>query len=162
VSLGRQVGDCGAGCPRHAEASLWVSGLSVVGRPANGLSLGSADSCFCPSLGVPRLAFVRLTLPPPKVVDRWNEKRALFGVYDNIGILGRTRFLVSEGLVCSLDSFGFICGENSNVPGASLGAQTCYTGDEARQDQSEMRRIVRSAGLSLTNTVVGRSEGQSE
>ncbi|XP_070791468.1 large ribosomal subunit protein mL51 [Pituophis catenifer annectens] len=26
--------------------------------------------------------------PPPKVVDRWNEKRALFGVYDNIGILG--------------------------------------------------------------------------
>lgn len=31
---------------------------------------------------------VRLTLPPPKIVDRWNEKRALFGVYDNIGILG--------------------------------------------------------------------------
>uniref|UniRef100_A0A2D4KXX3 Large ribosomal subunit protein mL51 n=1 Tax=Micrurus paraensis TaxID=1970185 RepID=A0A2D4KXX3_9SAUR len=26
--------------------------------------------------------------PPPKVVDRWNDKRALFGVYDNIGILG--------------------------------------------------------------------------
>ncbi|XP_070592266.1 large ribosomal subunit protein mL51 [Erythrolamprus reginae] len=26
--------------------------------------------------------------PPPKVVDRWDEKRALFGVYDNIGILG--------------------------------------------------------------------------
>nr|XP_014429595.1 39S ribosomal protein L51, mitochondrial isoform X2 [Pelodiscus sinensis] len=24
----------------------------------------------------------------PKEVDRWTEKRALFGVYDNIGILG--------------------------------------------------------------------------
>lgn len=46
------------------------------------------SACRSFSLGVPRLAFVRLTLPPPKVVDRWNEKRALFGVYDNIGILG--------------------------------------------------------------------------
>ncbi|KAM9852690.1 large ribosomal subunit protein mL51 [Aulostomus maculatus] len=30
-------------------------------------------------------------LPPirqPKVVDRWTEKRSMFGVYDNIGILG--------------------------------------------------------------------------
>uniref|UniRef100_A0A8C0J6F5 Large ribosomal subunit protein mL51 n=1 Tax=Chelonoidis abingdonii TaxID=106734 RepID=A0A8C0J6F5_CHEAB len=26
--------------------------------------------------------------PEPKEVDRWTEKRALFGVYDNIGILG--------------------------------------------------------------------------
>lgn len=53
--------------------------------------IGSADSFFSfPFLGVPQLAHVRLTLPPPKVVDRWNEKRALFGVYDNIGILGRT------------------------------------------------------------------------
>uniref|UniRef100_A0A8D0HJ99 Large ribosomal subunit protein mL51 n=1 Tax=Sphenodon punctatus TaxID=8508 RepID=A0A8D0HJ99_SPHPU len=26
--------------------------------------------------------------PRPKSVDRWTEKRALFGVYDNIGILG--------------------------------------------------------------------------
>ncbi|EHB18606.1 39S ribosomal protein L51, mitochondrial [Heterocephalus glaber] len=40
------------------------------------------------SLGVPELSRIRLTLPPPKVVDRWNEKRAMFGVYDNIGILG--------------------------------------------------------------------------
>ncbi|XP_036617808.1 39S ribosomal protein L51, mitochondrial-like [Trichosurus vulpecula] len=40
------------------------------------------------SLGVPETAPVKTTLPPPKVVDRWNEKRSLFGVYDNIGILG--------------------------------------------------------------------------
>lgn len=46
------------------------------------------SACRSFSLGVPRLAHVRLTLPPPKVVDRWNKKRALFGVYDNIGILG--------------------------------------------------------------------------
>ncbi|NXT82574.1 RM51 protein, partial [Zapornia atra] len=26
--------------------------------------------------------------PKPKQVDRWTEKRALFGVYDNVGILG--------------------------------------------------------------------------
>lgn len=39
---------------------------------------------------------VRLTLPPPKVVDRWNEKRAMFGVYDNIGILGKIRFRGTE------------------------------------------------------------------
>nr|XP_056703909.1 39S ribosomal protein L51, mitochondrial [Euleptes europaea] len=26
--------------------------------------------------------------PSPKPVDRWTEKRALFGIYDNIGILG--------------------------------------------------------------------------
>ncbi|XP_028610315.1 39S ribosomal protein L51, mitochondrial [Grammomys surdaster] len=46
------------------------------------------STCRSFSLGVPLSAYVRLTLPPPKVVDRWNEKRALFGVYDNIGILG--------------------------------------------------------------------------
>ncbi|XP_028325632.1 large ribosomal subunit protein mL51 [Gouania willdenowi] len=27
-------------------------------------------------------------IPKLKVVDRWNEKRSMFGVYDNIGILG--------------------------------------------------------------------------
>ncbi|XP_043972828.1 39S ribosomal protein L51, mitochondrial [Gambusia affinis] len=27
-------------------------------------------------------------IPQPKQVDRWNEKRTMFGVYDNIGILG--------------------------------------------------------------------------
>lgn len=43
--------------------------------------------CFA---GIAGMSRVRLTLPPPKIVDRWNEKRALFGVYDNIGILGET------------------------------------------------------------------------
>ncbi|CAK6443761.1 unnamed protein product [Pipistrellus nathusii] len=46
------------------------------------------QACRSFSLGVPDLYFVRNTVPPPKVVDRWNEKRAMFGVYDNIGILG--------------------------------------------------------------------------
>ncbi|XP_012493321.1 PREDICTED: 39S ribosomal protein L51, mitochondrial isoform X1 [Propithecus coquereli] len=45
-------------------------------------------ACRSFSLGIPGFSRVRLTLPPPKVVDRWNEKRAMFGVYDNIGILG--------------------------------------------------------------------------
>ncbi|XP_065270502.1 large ribosomal subunit protein mL51 [Emys orbicularis] len=34
-------------------------------------------------------SWIHVKLPPePKEVDRWTEKRALFGVYDNIGILG--------------------------------------------------------------------------
>ncbi|XP_024435098.2 large ribosomal subunit protein mL51 [Desmodus rotundus] len=45
-------------------------------------------ACRSFSLGVPGMYFVRVTVPPRKVVDRWNEKRAMFGVYDNIGILG--------------------------------------------------------------------------
>ncbi|GCB86417.1 hypothetical protein scyTo_0027086 [Scyliorhinus torazame] len=28
------------------------------------------------------------SIPKPKSVDRWNEKRTTFGMYDNIGILG--------------------------------------------------------------------------
>ncbi|XP_059195535.1 large ribosomal subunit protein mL51 [Centropristis striata] len=28
------------------------------------------------------------SIPPLKVVDRWTEKRSMYGVYDNIGILG--------------------------------------------------------------------------
>ncbi|XP_062985063.1 large ribosomal subunit protein mL51 [Elgaria multicarinata webbii] len=39
------------------------------------------------SSGVPHSFHVREP-PRPKEVDRWTEKRALFGVYDNIGILG--------------------------------------------------------------------------
>ncbi|XP_072280624.1 large ribosomal subunit protein mL51 [Pyxicephalus adspersus] len=38
------------------------------------------------SLGCRNL--VRSFVPQPKNTDRWTEKRALFGVYDNIGILG--------------------------------------------------------------------------
>ncbi|XP_036127040.1 39S ribosomal protein L51, mitochondrial-like [Molossus molossus] len=45
-------------------------------------------ACRSFSLGVPVLYFVWLTVLSPKVVDRWNEKRAMFGVHDNIGILG--------------------------------------------------------------------------
>ncbi|XP_077777696.1 large ribosomal subunit protein mL51 [Podarcis muralis] len=39
------------------------------------------------SSGIPNQMRVREP-PRPKPVDRWTEKRALFGVYDNIGILG--------------------------------------------------------------------------
>lgn len=39
-------------------------------------------------------------IPKPKIVDRWTEKRSMFGVYDNIGILG------NYGLTLSL--FGLL------------------------------------------------------
>lgn len=54
---------------------------------------------------------VRLTLPPPKVVDRWNEKRAMFGVYDNIGILGKTRLHGTEfqNGNCAVKTFFHLC-----------------------------------------------------
>lgn len=45
-------------------------------------------ACSSFSLGVPLLVRVRLTLPSPRVVDRRNEKRSLFGVLDNTGNLG--------------------------------------------------------------------------
>lgn len=33
--------------------------------------------------------FIRMhAIPQPKKVDRWTEKRSMYGVYDNIGILG--------------------------------------------------------------------------
>ncbi|XP_029436062.1 39S ribosomal protein L51, mitochondrial [Rhinatrema bivittatum] len=39
------------------------------------------------SLGV--MSLIRMeALPKPKQVERWTTKRALFGVYDNVGILG--------------------------------------------------------------------------
>ncbi|XP_076010859.1 large ribosomal subunit protein mL51 [Genypterus blacodes] len=39
------------------------------------------------SLGV--CCHIRMhAIPQPKHVDRWTEKRNMFGVYDNIGILG--------------------------------------------------------------------------
>ncbi|KAM9205861.1 large ribosomal subunit protein mL51 [Mergus octosetaceus] len=51
------------------------------GRPAPPLPLSSPLAGLSPSF--------RVTEPPkPQQVDRWTEKRALFGVYDNVGILG--------------------------------------------------------------------------
>ncbi|XP_060684566.1 large ribosomal subunit protein mL51 [Hemiscyllium ocellatum] len=39
------------------------------------------------SLGVP--ASIRMhAIPKPRAADRWTEKRAMFGVFDNVGILG--------------------------------------------------------------------------
>uniref|UniRef100_A0A8C8S0X7 Large ribosomal subunit protein mL51 n=1 Tax=Pelusios castaneus TaxID=367368 RepID=A0A8C8S0X7_9SAUR len=51
----------------------------------HGLCLARAARSF--HCGVSNWVSVREP-PEPKVVDRWTEKRALFGVYDNIGILG--------------------------------------------------------------------------
>ncbi|XP_037006376.2 39S ribosomal protein L51, mitochondrial-like [Artibeus jamaicensis] len=45
-------------------------------------------ACRSFSLGVPGIYFVRVMVPPHKAVDRWKKKRAMFSVYDNIGILG--------------------------------------------------------------------------
>ncbi|KAH0628549.1 hypothetical protein JD844_009883 [Phrynosoma platyrhinos] len=49
--------------------------------------LASPEALRLFTTGVPNSFRVREP-PRPKVVDRWTEKRALFGVYDNIGILG--------------------------------------------------------------------------
>nr|XP_033779685.1 39S ribosomal protein L51, mitochondrial [Geotrypetes seraphini]XP_033779686.1 39S ribosomal protein L51, mitochondrial [Geotrypetes seraphini] len=40
------------------------------------------------SLGVVNLIRMTTVHKPTKQVDRWTEKRALFGVFDNVGILG--------------------------------------------------------------------------
>uniref|UniRef100_A0A8D1HH53 Uncharacterized protein n=1 Tax=Sus scrofa TaxID=9823 RepID=A0A8D1HH53_PIG len=56
-----------------AGSLSWVTGRGLWGQ----LPL----TCRSFSLGIPRLFHVRVTLPPRKVVDRWNEKRAMFGVY---------------------------------------------------------------------------------
>ncbi|KAM4703379.1 large ribosomal subunit protein mL51 [Rhinophrynus dorsalis] len=55
---------------------LWRGGCSLLSHSLRSFSVGRPD-------------FVRMNvLPQPKVSDRWDHKRALFGVYDNIGILG--------------------------------------------------------------------------
>ncbi|KAL8202752.1 UNVERIFIED_CONTAM: 39S ribosomal protein L51, mitochondrial [Gekko kuhli] len=47
----------------------------------------SPQACRLSSTGNP-FPFRVKEPPKPKPVDRWTEKRALFGIYDNIGILG--------------------------------------------------------------------------
>ncbi|TNN02753.1 hypothetical protein fugu_010240 [Takifugu bimaculatus] len=60
--------------------------------------LKSGASC-CPSAGsllraarsfsTGTCCFIRMhAIPPLRTVDRWTEKRSMYGVYDNIGILG--------------------------------------------------------------------------
>ncbi|XP_030044130.1 large ribosomal subunit protein mL51 [Microcaecilia unicolor] len=53
------------------------------------LSLLSSFSCSQRTFSLGVVNFIRAeAFHKPKQVDRWTEKRALFGVYDNIGILG--------------------------------------------------------------------------
>ncbi|XP_068787203.1 large ribosomal subunit protein mL51 [Struthio camelus] len=63
-------------------ALVQAAGRALLGRGAPLARAARSVSC-----GDARLPQVREP-PPPKQVDRWTEKRALFGVYDNVGILG--------------------------------------------------------------------------
>ncbi|XP_068114605.1 large ribosomal subunit protein mL51 [Hyperolius riggenbachi] len=63
---------------------MWAVTPLLVASQSVGPCLVQASRSF--SLGCCNM--VRNFMPQPKIVDRWNEKRALFGVYDNIGILG--------------------------------------------------------------------------
>ncbi|NXL46497.1 RM51 protein, partial [Podilymbus podiceps] len=81
-----------------------AAGRALLGRAApllraeRGINGGSGARCgpVRPGLPVPlssplaglTRAFRIKEPPKPKQVDRWTEKRALFGVYDNVGILG--------------------------------------------------------------------------
>ncbi|XP_003226504.1 large ribosomal subunit protein mL51 isoform X1 [Anolis carolinensis] len=62
-----------------AATLLWAAGRSLLGR-------SSLTPCRLIATNPP--TFKVREPPQPKLVDRWTEKRALFGVYDNIGILG--------------------------------------------------------------------------
>ncbi|XP_044305697.1 39S ribosomal protein L51, mitochondrial [Varanus komodoensis] len=61
--------------------------LRTVARGLFGRSFLTPEARQLASPGVCHSFHVREP-PRPKEVDRWTEKRALFGVYDNIGILG--------------------------------------------------------------------------
>ncbi|NXN72088.1 RM51 protein, partial [Himantopus himantopus] len=80
-----------------------AAGRALLGRAAPLLraerSISAGGACWGPvrpGLPVPLSSPLagltrsfRIKEPPkPKQVDRWTKKRALFGVYDNVGILG--------------------------------------------------------------------------
>lgn len=67
------------------QAVRSVSGGGQRSEPCRPLPITS------PLAGLPRNFRVREP-PKPQKVDRWTEKRALFGVYDNVGILGEVSF----------------------------------------------------------------------
>ncbi|XP_015276223.1 PREDICTED: 39S ribosomal protein L51, mitochondrial [Gekko japonicus] len=66
-------------------ASSWL--FLTAARGLLSRSFFSPQACRLSSTGNPYPFRVKEP-PKPKPVDRWTEKRALFGVYDNIGILG--------------------------------------------------------------------------
>ncbi|CAM9652347.1 unnamed protein product [Bubo scandiacus] len=69
--------------PLRAERSVSGGGGARWGPVRPGLPVPLSS----PLAGLTRS--FRIKEPPkPKQVDRWTEKRALFGVYDNVGILG--------------------------------------------------------------------------
>lgn len=86
------------------EALVRAAGRALLGRAApllraeRSISAGGARwGPVRPGLPVPlssplaglTRAFRIKEPPKPKQVDRWTKKRALFGVYDNVGILGK-------------------------------------------------------------------------
>ncbi|NWU98711.1 RM51 protein, partial [Upupa epops] len=67
----------------RSERSVSGSGGALCGPVRPGLPVPISS----PLAGLTRA--IRIKEPPKrKQVDRWTEKRALFGVYDNVGILG--------------------------------------------------------------------------
>ncbi|NXN91855.1 RM51 protein, partial [Rhinopomastus cyanomelas] len=69
--------------PLQVERSISGSGGARCGPVRPGLPVPISS----PLAGLTR--DIRIKEPPKrKQVDRWTEKRALFGVYDNVGILG--------------------------------------------------------------------------
>lgn len=87
------------------QAVRSVSGGGQRSEPCRPLPITS------PLAGLPRNFRVREP-PKPQKVDRWTEKRALFGVYDNVGILG-------EVFPCRLRALG----GRGRRPGAAASEQ---------------------------------------
>ncbi|XP_061310040.1 large ribosomal subunit protein mL51 [Pezoporus flaviventris] len=81
-AAGRALLGCAAPLLR-AERSISSSGGALCGPVRPGLPVPLSS----PLAGLTRP--IRIREPQKrKQVDRWTEKRALFGVYDNVGILG--------------------------------------------------------------------------